>query len=62
MDQLHACPPAEGAAGVLLPGEPEHRLREARLRDGLPLETILEGELDALAEATGAPPLERERA
>ena len=60
MDQLHACPPAEGAAGVLLPGEPEHRLREARLRDGIPLETMLERELDALADSTGAPHLDRE--
>lgn len=49
VDQLHDCPPAEGSAGVLLPGEPEHNLRARQLRDGLPLEQTLLDELDALA-------------
>ncbi len=59
VDQLHACPPAEGASGVVLPGEPEHRLRAQRLRDGLPLEDTLIGELDDLAASLGAPRLEK---
>ncbi len=58
VDQLHDCPPAEGAAGVILPGELEFRLRQGRLRDGLPLEDTLIEELRALAGETGAPALE----
>jgi len=57
VDQLHACPPAEGSTGVLLPGEPEHRLRQQRLREGLPLEDTLVVELNAVAQSLGAPGL-----
>ncbi len=59
VDQLHDCPPATGSSGVVLPGEPEHRLRAQRLRDGLPLEDTLVGELDALATSLSAPRLDR---
>lgn len=41
MDELahraKACPPARENQDILLPGEPEARLQQARLRDGLPL-------------------------
>jgi len=57
IDQLHDCPPAENSAGVLIPGEIEHRLRERHLRDGLPLEETLVNELSALASSLSAPPL-----
>jgi LDH2 family malate/lactate/ureidoglycolate dehydrogenase len=57
VDQLHACPPAEGSSGVVLPGEPEHYLRQRRLEEGLPLEDILAGELNALATSLSAPTL-----
>lgn len=57
VDQLHACPPAEGSGGVVIPGEIEHRLRERQLRDGLKLEDLLVDELNALAKSTGAPPV-----
>lgn len=30
--------PADGCSEVLMPGEPDHRMREKRLRDGIPLE------------------------
>src|SRR5262245_56938974 len=33
IDQLHACPPADGSDGVVLPGEIEYRQRERRLRE-----------------------------
>lgn len=50
VDQLHDCPPAEGSAGVVLPGEPEQRLREQQLRDGIKLEGTLVEELNAVAQ------------
>lgn len=55
VDQLHACPPTEEGKGVVLPGEPEHYLRERRLQDGLLLEDVLLQELDALAASLSAP-------
>jgi LDH2 family malate/lactate/ureidoglycolate dehydrogenase len=57
IDQLHDCPPAPGSPGVVLPGEPEHRLRERRLREGLPLESLLLQELTELGQSLSAPPL-----
>ncbi|MGH2350055.1 MAG: Ldh family oxidoreductase, partial [Chloroflexota bacterium] len=59
IDQLHACPPVEGVSGVVLPGELEHHLRATRLREGLPLEETLLGELDTLAESLDAPAVPR---
>jgi LDH2 family malate/lactate/ureidoglycolate dehydrogenase len=58
IDQLHACPPADGSAGVVLPGEIEYRLRERRLREGLPLEDTLVAELHDLAGSAGVSRLE----
>lgn len=58
VDQLHNCPPAEGSAGVLLPGEIEHRLRQQRLADGVPLEDTLVKELNAVAVSVGANPVD----
>jgi LDH2 family malate/lactate/ureidoglycolate dehydrogenase len=43
--------------GVLVPGEPEHRRRIARQRDGIPLAGALVAELDGLATAAGVPGL-----
>ena len=57
VDQLHACPPAEGSAGVLVPGEIEHRLRERHLKEGLPMEETLVKELSELGRSLSAPPL-----
>jgi LDH2 family malate/lactate/ureidoglycolate dehydrogenase len=55
VDQLHACPPSEDSAGVVYPGEPEHRLRERQLREGLILEDTLLTDLNALAASLDAP-------
>jgi LDH2 family malate/lactate/ureidoglycolate dehydrogenase len=57
VDQLHACPPAEGSSGVVLPGEIEYRLRERQLREGLELEPTLVEELNDLAHSLSAPPV-----
>jgi LDH2 family malate/lactate/ureidoglycolate dehydrogenase len=54
---LHACEPARGSAGVLVPGELEHRRRAQRLAEGVPLAAGLIAELDALGGAAGLPPL-----
>ena len=37
LDTIRAVPPAEGFDEVLLPGEPESRLRAERLRQGIPI-------------------------
>lgn len=47
VERTHACPPAEGFADVLLPGEPEERVRERRLASGIPYNIA---EIDALNE------------
>lgn len=57
IDQLHDCPPADGSAGVLVPGEIEHRLKERHEQEGLPLEATLVEELNSLGLSLGAPPL-----
>ncbi len=57
IDQLHDCPPAPGSPGVVLPGELEHRLRERRLQEGLPLEDLLLRELNELGQSLSAPRL-----
>jgi LDH2 family malate/lactate/ureidoglycolate dehydrogenase len=54
---LHACEPAAGSAGVLVPGELEHRRRATRLAEGIPLSAGLIAELDALAAAADIPQL-----
>ncbi len=54
---LHACEPAVGSAGVLVPGELEHRRRAHRLAEGIPLSAGLVVELDTLASAAGLAPL-----
>ena len=37
IDELKALPKADGHAEILMPGEPEQRMLEARARDGIPL-------------------------
>ena len=60
---VHASEPAAGAERVLVPGEPEHRRREERLREGVPLDAALVAELDALAAdvSLGALPVRSDR-
>ncbi len=50
---LHDCEPSVGSAGVLVPGELEHRRRAQRLAEGIPLSAGLVAELDLLASAAG---------
>jgi uncharacterized oxidoreductase len=50
---LKATPPAKGSAGVLYPGEVEHRAAAARQRDGIEIEDATWAKLGALAAAGG---------
>ena len=46
--ELNATPAAEGHREVLVPGEPEERVRRERERDGIPIAESTWRELDAL--------------
>ncbi len=49
-DAIHACPRAEGASEILLPGEPERREKTRRLHAGIPLDDGTWKQLTELAE------------
>jgi uncharacterized oxidoreductase len=51
--QIGISPPAAGFEAVLLPGEPELRMREQRLADGIPLAQSTWDEIAALAAELG---------
>ena len=53
VDELKACPPAEGVTEVLYPGELEWRREEAALRDGVTLPEASEKELARAAAMVG---------
>jgi LDH2 family malate/lactate/ureidoglycolate dehydrogenase len=53
LSDLRACPPAEGSAGVLIPGDIERMERERRLREGIPLPDPVVAEFRALGEELG---------
>jgi LDH2 family malate/lactate/ureidoglycolate dehydrogenase len=38
-DYLKSSPPSPGSEGVLLPGEPDFRKRQDRLRNGIPIDS-----------------------
>lgn len=59
IDQLHACPPAEGSERVFVPGEIEHALETQRLRAGIPIEQTVIEQLDAVAINCGVATVER---
>lgn len=50
---IKSCPPARGFHEVLLPGEPEERMREKRLAEGIPLELSVWSMLVEVAERLG---------
>ncbi|MBV1798105.1 Ldh family oxidoreductase [Siccirubricoccus sp. G192] len=62
IDVLHATPRANPDEPVLVAGEPEEAMREARLRDGVPIPTMLDRHIRDLAERCGAPYLLRPNA
>lgn len=52
---VHSTPPAPGFDEVLVPGEPEERVRATRLADGVPVSDAVLAELVALGERFGEP-------
>jgi len=58
VDHLVASRPSEPGGRVLLPGEPERMTREERLRDGLPLPTLVLEAIRAAALSVGVPEAE----
>ncbi|WP_135466786.1 Ldh family oxidoreductase [Crenalkalicoccus roseus] len=59
IDELHATPPANPAEPVLVAGEPEERMRERRLREGVPVPDSLDVLIRGICERSGAPYLLR---
>ena len=59
IDVLHATPPADPALPVLVAGEPEDRMRERRLREGVPVPASLDALIRGICERCGAPYLLR---
>jgi LDH2 family malate/lactate/ureidoglycolate dehydrogenase len=57
IDQLHACPPAEGASGVMIPGEIEHNLSTKRLAEGITLQPALVDGLRGIAGSLDMAPI-----
>jgi LDH2 family malate/lactate/ureidoglycolate dehydrogenase len=55
IDVLHATPPLDPAAPVLVPGDPEAAARERRLRDGIPLPDTLLEKLRQVCQSSGVP-------
>jgi LDH2 family malate/lactate/ureidoglycolate dehydrogenase len=53
LDTIKAVPPAPGVAEVLVPGEPEQRSREQRLRDGIPVADVTWKALQEAAASVG---------
>jgi LDH2 family malate/lactate/ureidoglycolate dehydrogenase len=54
IDQLKASRPAPGSAGVFLPGEIEHNLKEQRLGGGIPMTGVVIDDINALARELGS--------
>jgi LDH2 family malate/lactate/ureidoglycolate dehydrogenase len=57
VERVKSCPPAEGFAEVLMPGEPELRCAAERRRRGIPLSRGEVDALDAEAAKSGVPPI-----
>lgn len=55
IDMLHGTDPADPEQPVLVAGDPEHREREKRLVDGIPMTETLYNEVRQVAEACGTP-------
>ena len=53
IDFVRACPPAKGAASVMIPGDPERARRTERRRDGLPLSQGVWDSIVSTGEALG---------
>ncbi len=57
LNEVKAVPPREGFEEVLIPGEPEHRLREERLKAGIPVDPVLQETLRSAAASLDVAPV-----
>jgi LDH2 family malate/lactate/ureidoglycolate dehydrogenase len=55
IDVLHATPPLDPAEPVLVPGDPEVKAREQRLREGIPIPGTLLEKIKSVCENSGVP-------
>jgi LDH2 family malate/lactate/ureidoglycolate dehydrogenase len=55
IDVLHATPPVDPELPVLVPGDPERRAREQRLREGIPMPESLLEKIRAVCERSAVP-------
>lgn len=55
IDRIKSVPPAAGFSEVLVPGEPEHRSRAERLRDGIPIPSATWQGIRECAQSLGLP-------
>jgi LDH2 family malate/lactate/ureidoglycolate dehydrogenase len=55
IDVMHATPPLDPAAPVLVPGDPEATARAKRLRDGIPMPKTLLEKIKGVCERSGVP-------
>ena len=53
IDVMHATPPLDSAQPVLVPGDPEAKARQERVRDGIPVPSTLLKKLEAVCERSG---------
>ncbi len=53
IERLKAAEPAEGVEEVLMPGEPEARREDERLRTGIPITAEVRASLETEAQALG---------
>jgi LDH2 family malate/lactate/ureidoglycolate dehydrogenase len=53
IDVLHATPPLDPSEPVLVPGEPEAKAREQRLREGIPIPDALLQKIKGVCERSG---------
>jgi len=55
IDEIKACPTADGFDEILMPGEPEHRRMLQRRATGIPLDEATCKSLEAIGETVGVP-------
>jgi len=61
VDYVKASPPADSAAPVLIPGDPERLARERRQREGIDVDDTTWSEVIAAGEQLGLAPATLER-
>jgi uncharacterized oxidoreductase len=52
-DYIKSAPAAPGFDEVMLPGEPDHRTREERLKHGIPIDDTTWSQIEAAAASVG---------